>query len=88
MRTYELDGRVVLEVEDNGPGVSAEIAERIFEPFFTTKQDIDGTGLGLSVCAGIASEHGGELRLERRVVGTCIHLELPVRQMGDPGTDN
>jgi signal transduction histidine kinase len=87
VRTYVCDGHVVLEVEDNGPGVSPEIADRIFEPFFTTKQDASGTGLGLSVCAGIASEHGGELRLEPRLMGACIRLELPVKQATDIGVN-
>ena len=80
VRTYGRDNRVVLEVEDNGPGIPEDIQKRIFEPFFSTKTNGQGTGLGLSICAGIAKEHGGELRLEKRLMGTCMVLEFPVRQ--------
>ncbi len=57
------DGQVVhLVVEDNGPGVTDENAERIFEPFFTTKKDI-GTGLGLWVVKEIVERHGGSIEV-------------------------
>jgi signal transduction histidine kinase len=80
VRTYAQKNRVFLEIEDNGPGVTPDIAERIFDPFFTTKDSSHGSGLGLSVCAGIAREHGGHISLESRLVGTCLALDLPVRQ--------
>jgi len=72
-----LDG-VSVTVEDDGPGVPAEIAQRIFEPFFTTKPAGQGTGLGLSICQGIVKEHGGRLALVttgRR--GAVFQVELP-----------
>ena len=72
-----LDG-VAVTVEDDGPGVPAEIAQRIFEPFFTTKAAGEGTGLGLSICQGIVKEHGGRLTLvptARR--GAVFQVELP-----------
>jgi signal transduction histidine kinase len=87
VRTSQRQDRLVLEVEDNGPGIPDKIRERIFEPFFTTKEGGKGTGLGLSVCAGIAREHGGELRLDPRVLGTCMVLELPIRQAGRTATN-
>ena len=72
---------VVLEVEDEGAGISAEVLPRILEPFFTTKRDIGGTGLGLSVSASIIAEHGGSLTFSSIVgVGTTARITLPVER--------
>ena len=70
-------GMATLVVEDNGPGVAAEIAERLFEPFETTKPR--GMGLGLPLAREIAAQHGG--RLSWRPVsphGAAFELELPL----------
>jgi signal transduction histidine kinase len=65
-------------VEDSGDGVDPNLVERLFEPFFTTKGDKGGTGLGLSVSAGIAEAHGGSVRLVNRAgQGASFLLELP-----------
>jgi C4-dicarboxylate-specific signal transduction histidine kinase len=67
----------IVEVLDDGPGVSAELRGRIFEPFFTTKDVGEGTGLGLSISHGIASAHGGSLELYPTETGACFRLTLP-----------
>src|SRR4029450_5026563 len=54
---------VVLEVNDDGPGVPQEVQPKVFDPFFTTKAIGKGTGLGLTVAYAIAQEHGGRLTL-------------------------
>jgi signal transduction histidine kinase len=57
------DGHVSLVLRDNGPGVSQEARDRLFEPFFTTKVAGRGSGLGLSICQRIVTEHGGTIVL-------------------------
>jgi signal transduction histidine kinase len=74
------DGRVAwISIEDDGPGVPEEAAERIFKPFYTTKPAGKGTGLGLPICKRIAEEHGGDLVLDRspELGGARFTLTLP-----------
>ncbi|MBA2703429.1 MAG: response regulator [Blastocatellia bacterium] len=69
---------VCVEVSDNGAGIPAENVAKIFEPFFTTKEVGKGTGLGLAVCYGILTEHGGSLDVQSTVsVGTTFTISLP-----------
>jgi signal transduction histidine kinase len=68
---------VIIEVEDNGPGMSPEVQKRLFDPFFTTKQS--GTGLGLSIAARIVEKHAGALRCQTAVNrGTTFGIVLPI----------
>ena len=70
---------VILEINDDGPGIPEELAPKIFDPFFTTKEVGKGTGLGLTVAYAIVQEHGGRIRLESRPnVGASFYVEVPV----------
>ncbi|MGE4521952.1 MAG: sensor histidine kinase [Acetobacter sp.] len=76
--------QAILEVADNGPGFTEDIAHRIFDPFFTTKPVGKGTGLGLAICYRTVHEHGGTLQAwSRPGQGTCLTVTLPVRARGE-----
>ncbi|MBA4136003.1 MAG: hypothetical protein C0518_01650 [Opitutus sp.] len=67
-----------LTVEDNGCGMSPEVAERVFEPFFTTKETGHGTGLGLAVVHGVVRSHGGSITMRSTPdVGTNLEILFP-----------
>ncbi|MHC1712474.1 MAG: transporter substrate-binding domain-containing protein [Solidesulfovibrio sp.] len=84
-RHDEAAGKVILCVEDKGSGIAPEHLPHLTDPFFTTKRDSGGTGLGLSVSAGILKEHGGCLTFESTPgQGTTVCLELPVAKEEHP----
>jgi CheY-like chemotaxis protein/two-component sensor histidine kinase len=71
-------GRVVVEVQDTGRGISEENKARIFDPFFTTKAAGEGTGLGLWICQGILATLGGEIAVESEEgKGALFRVTLP-----------
>ncbi len=70
--------RILLEVEDNGPGIPPANLERIFDPFFTTKPAGVGTGLGLAIVLSIIREHGGQVHVISPPRGGAVfQIELP-----------
>ena len=70
---------VILEVNDDGPGVPDEVQPRIFDPFFTTKEVGKGTGLGLTVAYAIVQEHGGRITVKSQPGrGASFYVEMPV----------
>ena len=83
VRTSARDGQLVIEVQDNGPGVPQEVQARIFDPFFTTKDVGKGTGLGLSITHEIVARHNGTLKVVSEPGCTVFALEIPLAGGGD-----
>jgi signal transduction histidine kinase len=85
VRTRQEGQEAILEVEDNGPGMSEETRRNIFQPFFTTKAAGKGTGLGLAVSHGIVKSHRGQIEVQTQLgKGTCFSVRLP---LGAPNPD-
>jgi signal transduction histidine kinase len=78
VRTYRDDECVVVEIRDNGPGISAEVLPRIFEPFFTTKGVGEGTGLGLDTVQRIIRKHRGNIQVHSKPGDTRFQVWLPL----------
>jgi two-component system nitrogen regulation sensor histidine kinase GlnL len=77
---------VTVSVADSGPGIPPEHLERIFDPFFTTKAR--GSGLGLTICAGIAAGHRAKLRAVNEPGGGAVFtLDIPAALLADPAAD-
>ena len=72
------DERISIRVQDNGPGIPTDVAERIFEPFYTTKPSGVGTGLGLSISSRLIKEMGGTISYQKRedAAGACFEILL------------
>jgi len=66
---------VVVQLQDSGPGIDAELTDRIFEPFFTTK--MEGIGMGLSISRSIIESHGGQLSFVSASQGAVFQFTLP-----------
>src|SRR6266581_2010430 len=78
VRSRKEDAWCMIDVEDTGCGIPAEVLPKIFDPFFTTKGQGEGTGLGLSVSLGIVQRHGGEIQVHSHVgKGTVFTVRLP-----------
>lgn len=78
-RAAARSNRVAIEINDTGIGIPTEDMSKIFEPFFTTKEVGKGTGLGLAVCYGIITDHGGRVSVRSNVgKGTTFTIYLPI----------
>jgi len=76
-RRLEAPARIEISIVDNGPGITAEVAERLFHPLTTSKTD--GLGLGLSISASIVEAHGGRIWLQTGKAGaTAFRFSLPL----------
>jgi signal transduction histidine kinase len=75
----QVDGNVLIQIRDSGPGINPGNVERVFEPFYTTK--ISGVGMGLSICRSIINAHGGRLWVEANEPrGAVFQFTLPPAQ--------
>lgn len=80
IRTRQKNDDVCIYVEDNGSGMTKDIASKIFDPFFTTKPIGKGTGLGLSLSYGIIKKHNGNIEVQSESgLGTCFCITLPIK---------
>ncbi len=80
VRTYREDDCVVVEIADNGPGISPEVQPHIFEPFFTTKAVGEGTGLGLDTVQRIVKKHRGSIQVTSKPGDTRFQIWLPLAE--------
>lgn len=80
LRTYYEEDRVVVQIEDSGPGIPEHLQKQVFEPFFTTKPPGEGTGLGLYISHDIiVNKHMGSISLSSQPGQTCFEIRLPLQ---------
>jgi signal transduction histidine kinase len=80
IKTGREDSCVVVEIADNGPGISPEVKAHIFEPFFTTKGVGEGTGLGLDTVQRIVKKHKGNIQVTSKPGDTRFQVWLPLAE--------
>jgi len=78
VRTCRQDDNVVVEIDDNGPGIPPDVLPHIFEPFFTTKGVGEGTGLGLDTVQRIVKKHQGSIQVTSKPGNTRFQVWLPL----------
>jgi PAS domain S-box-containing protein len=79
VKTERVDDAIRISFKDNGRGIPKENIDKIFDPFFTTKKAGEGTGLGLSVCHGIITEHNGKIYAQSQQGKSATFIvELPI----------
>ena len=76
--TSSSDGKIIIRLQDNGPGIPPENLDKIFEPFFSTKAPGEGTGLGLYIARDIVTQANGTIRAESELHrGSVFSFVLP-----------
>lgn len=79
--TSDADGEIFVEIADSGYGINEKDLKQVFDPFFTTKPTGKGTGLGLAVCYGIITAHGGRIEIDSKdSAGTRFIIVLPAAE--------
>ena len=78
IRTYRQRDNFCIDIEDNGPGIPADIQSRIFEPFFTTKGIGEGTGMGLDIVRRVIERHNGGISVDSVPGRTCFLICFPL----------
>ena len=77
IKTSALDGYLVVDFCDNGPGIPVEHHHKVLNTYFTTKTR--GTGIGLNICKSLIEEHGGTLTFQpQKTAGACFNFKLPI----------
>jgi signal transduction histidine kinase len=76
IKTYSTAAEVVLEIQDQGCGIQEDLLEKIGTPFFSTK--VHGTGLGLSVCHGVAARHDASIKVDTSEQGTTFFVHFTI----------
>lgn len=85
IRVRAQDGRALIEVADDGAGVSPANREKLFEPFFTTRREEGGTGMGLPIVRALIEAHDGTIRLGEARKGAVFEIDLPLASANAAG---
>ncbi len=82
LNVFQRGPNFIFQVEDNGPGIPAEQSQRVFESFYQLDNSLSraagGAGLGLAICQGFVTAHGGKIWIETRESGACIAFSIPI----------
>lgn len=79
VRAYQENQWIVVEIEDDGPGIPKENQSKIFDPFFTTKGPGEGTGLGMNISRNlVVQKHQGQISVKSEPGSTCFTVRLPM----------